>query len=192
MFEHSESIKNISLALLWAQDKLGGVSENANNPFFHSKYADLGEHIKTIKPVFSECGLVMTQFPICGNGEVGVMTMVVHPESGEWMKSTALLPLEDEKGNSKAQTAGKIISYLRRYMQAAIANVYAGDDNDGNIVPVYTAEEKELAKFLMEIIAPEFEMTPPAVMNLLNDYDKNVNIATAAKVITYIKENGKS
>lgn len=133
MIEQSDGIKNLAVALLKAQAELGAVAENATNPFFKSNYADLGEHIKTIKPVFTKHGLAVTQFVTGSDNEMGVTTMLIH-ESGEWLRDTATIPLEEEKGNSKAQTAGKAISYLRRYMLAAVANVYSGDDNDGNIV----------------------------------------------------------
>lgn len=131
MIEQSESIKNLAEALLKAQSELGGVSENSENHFLKKKYADLGEHIKTIKPAFEKFGLVITQFIDGYSDEVGITTMLMHT-SGEWLKSTARIPLEQEKGISKAQTAGKAISYLRRYALAAVANVYSGDDNDGN------------------------------------------------------------
>lgn len=132
MFKQSESIAKLAAALLKAQSELGAVTENATNPFLKSKYADLGEHINTIKPVFEKNGLVITQFPTGGSGEIGVTTILIH-ESGEWLQSSAVIPIEKEAGNSKAQTAGKAISYLRRYSLAAVANVYSGDDNDGNI-----------------------------------------------------------
>jgi len=183
MFETSESIKNISLALLKAQDELDLVSENSVNPFFRSKYADLGEHIKTIKPVFSENGLVLTQFPIGEDGNVGVTTIVIHPESGEWMKSTVSVTVDDEKGSSKAQTAGKIISYFRRYMLAAIANVYSGDDNDGNVKKIDKSKIEKLAKDMQGYAG---DLTPAAVSQFLGD---DCSLSEAIEVISIIKEN---
>lgn len=132
MIEQSDSIKNLGEALLNAQGDLKGIAENATNPFFNKRYADLGSHIQTIKPIFKKYGLVVTQFPTGGDNEIGITTLLIHPESGEYLKSTATIPMEKEAGNSKAQTAGKTISYLRRYALAALANVYSGDDNDGN------------------------------------------------------------
>jgi len=142
MISQSESIKNLAAALLKAQAELGAITENATNPFFKKSYADLGEHIRTIKPAFQKNGLVITQFVSGSNDEIGVTTMLMH-ESGEWLKSTAVIQMEQEKGNSKAQTAGKAISYLRRYALAAVANVYSGDDNDGNIEPPKKTETKK-------------------------------------------------
>ncbi len=70
--EKSESIKSIAAAMCKAQGEMGGALKGANNPFFKSKYADLGEVIKVVKEPFANNGLSFVQFPINDGDKVGV------------------------------------------------------------------------------------------------------------------------
>lgn len=107
---------------------------NATNPFLKNKYADLGSLIKSTRDTLAKHGLSVSQLTTSTNGDVGVTTILAH-ESGEWLESTIMLPLGDEKGKSIAQVAGSIITYLRRYSYAAILGLYAEEETDGEDAP---------------------------------------------------------
>ena len=121
---HSESIAELSKALVKAQAEMSGAIKDSNNPFFKSKYADLGAVIKAIKEPFSNNGLAYTQFPYNNEKGIGVETMLIH-ESGEWLRSEYTLPMV----KLDPQAAGSAITYARRYALQAMAGIPALDDD---------------------------------------------------------------
>lgn len=127
----SESIKNISEALVSAQAEMPPVKFNKVNPFLKNKYADLGAIIETAQPVLAKHGLAVSQLCATTGDSVGVETMLVH-KSGEWIASRMEIPLGEEKGKSTAQVAGSIVTYIRRYALASMLGMYADEDGDGN------------------------------------------------------------
>ena len=122
----SESIKNLAAAMAAAQSEMGAAIKGASNPFFKSKYADLGSVIQAVKAPFAAHGLSYVQFPVSGESSVGVTTRLMH-SSGEWLEQEYFIPL----GKMDAQAAGSAITYARRYALQSIAGIPAEDD-DGN------------------------------------------------------------
>ncbi|MCP4481458.1 MAG: single-stranded DNA-binding protein, partial [bacterium] len=120
------SIKSIAAAMCKAQGEMGGALKGANNPFFKSKYADLGEVIKVVKEPFANNGLSFVQFPINDGDKVGVETILMH-ESGEWLSGSFTV----KASKQDAQGAGSVITYCKRYGLQAIAGIPSEDD-DGN------------------------------------------------------------
>ena len=123
-------INELVSALIKAQEEIRPIQPNAENPFLHNKYADLGAHIQGIMPALRKNGLTVTQLVFGEGGNIGVETILAHT-SGQGLTSKVSMPATDEKGKSGAQVAGSIVSYLRRYALAAIVNAYSGDDDDG-------------------------------------------------------------
>jgi len=123
----SESIASLSKALVLASSEFKPVTMNSTNPFYKSKYADLGAVIETAKPILKNHGLAVSQLVEGENGQVGITTMLLH-ESGEWLSSFVTIPVT---GQNVAQEAGKAVTYLRRYALAAILGLYADEDTDG-------------------------------------------------------------
>ena len=141
--DKSESIKELATALNKAQAAMGGAVKDANNPFFKSKYADLGAVVKAIKEPFAANGLSYTQFPIEENGRIGVETILMH-ESGEWLSNKFTVNLSKQD----AQGAGSAITYCRRYALQAIAGIPSEDD-DGQAASqstTYVASASKLTK----------------------------------------------
>ncbi len=128
----SPTITKLATALVKAQAEMPAAKFNATNPFFKSKYADLGSVIETARPVLAKHGLAILQPVVSsGNGRIGIRTMVIH-ESGEFISSDVYIPVLDEKGKSLVQSAGSIISYLRRYSLSSTLGIYADEDTDAN------------------------------------------------------------
>ena len=146
MNEDVSGIDKLVGALIEAQAEIRPIQLNAENPFLHSKYADLGSHIEGIMPALRKHGLTVTQLVFGEGGSIGVETVLAHT-SGQRLSSKISLPVVDEKGKSGAQVAGSIVSYLRRYALAAIVGAYSGDDDDA-AVPIKktgpTVARKEL------------------------------------------------
>lgn len=122
--EKSESIKNITMALLNFQKLVGKIPKDSSNPFFKSKYAALPDILdKTNQPLI-DSGLIVSQWP-CGVN--GLTTLVAH-ESGEYIMETyTMTPSKNDP-----QGIGSNITYQRRYAIGAVLNLNIDVDDDGN------------------------------------------------------------
>lgn len=120
---------NIYTAIARVQAELKPLIKDKDNPFFKSKYADLGAVLDVLKEPLSNAGLLMLQSPYYEEDKIGVETLLVHLESGEEL--TYKLAVVNSATNP-AQGAGIIITYLRRYSLMPIFSMYADDDDDAN------------------------------------------------------------
>ena len=120
----SESVTKIIGALVEFQSKAPKILKNANNPFFKSKYATLGDILTLIQPILSECKLVVLQVPTTQNE---LITRIYH-ESGEFIEGSYLVnPIKADP-----QSLGSAITYARRYAITSMLNLNIDDDDDGN------------------------------------------------------------
>jgi hypothetical protein len=123
--EQSQSIANLTKALLLFQIKIDTIKFDQTNPFFKSKYASLTHILETIKDPLTECGLVISQFPTDNNG---LVTMLIHAESGEYIRTTYYM--QPEKNTPQAH--GSVVTYQRRYCVQSILNLCFDEDDDAN------------------------------------------------------------
>ena len=126
----SETIMNLAAALAKAQAEMPVAVFDATNPFLKSKYASLGAVIQASRPILAKHKLSLVQFPISDAAGIGVESVLAH-ESGEFVAERILIPLTEEKGKSKVQSAGSTLTYLRRYSWASILGMYSDEDSDG-------------------------------------------------------------
>jgi hypothetical protein len=143
--EMSENINELAAALAAAQSQMGSAAQTAQNPFFKSKYADLGEVVRAVKQPFSDNGLSYTQFPIREGESAGVVTMLMHT-SGQWMRQSYTLPL----AKFDAQSVGSCLSYARRYALQSVAGIPSGSDSDDDGNLAVQAAPKEIPDELAE------------------------------------------
>lgn len=134
--KRSESIANLAAALAKFQQEVISPKNNANNPYFSSKYAPLHEVINVIREPLAKHGLSYIQSTSTSEQNVTVTTLLMH-ESGEYIESEPLsLPgLQVLRGGSKEftpQGIGSAITYGRRYSLTAILGIASEDDTDGN------------------------------------------------------------
>lgn len=129
----SDSIQNLAVALNQAQAEFIPAPLNSSNPHLRNRYADLGSIIESTKPILAKYGLSVSQMVSGVANEIGVTTLLMHT-SGEWLESSVLMPILEQKGINHAQVAGSIISYLRRYSLAAALGIYSGDDDDASSI----------------------------------------------------------
>lgn len=130
----NEITPNLAAALVAAQAEIQRVAFDAVNPFLHNKYASLGAIIEASRPILAKTGLAVVQFPESEGNQIRVRTRILH-RSGEYTDSTIGIDVSEEKGKSRAQVAGSIITYLRRYSWASVLGMYADEDTDGNEQP---------------------------------------------------------
>lgn len=150
----SESTTNIFPALAKAQGEMSNPPKNADNPFFHSAYADHPTILNMARPILAKHGLALAQ----SYGEAGLTTVLTH-ESGEWMM-TDPLPIKAEKVT--AQGIGSAITYARRYAACALLNIAGEDDDDGNAASEAPKQEQKPAPTpaAKPLPKPEVERTP--------------------------------
>jgi hypothetical protein len=124
----SESINELAAALSKAQGEMQAAIKDKVNPFYKSKYADLGSVWDAARPALSKHGLCIMQTMEMANdkNQIILVTTLAHT-SGQWVKS--YLPLNPDKADS--QGIGKAITYLRRYSLSSIVGVVCDDDDDG-------------------------------------------------------------
>ena len=144
----SETLGKLAKALAIVQGQLRPADENANNPFFKSKYADLGSIIKVSRNLLADNGLSVSQFPgetltADGAKHYATLTTILMHESGEWLSQDLTMPL----AKVDSQGYGSAITYARRYALASVLGIYAGEDDDASAAteqatsgPTYTKE----------------------------------------------------
>lgn len=120
----SQSISEITKALIMFHSKVENLKKDAINPFFKSAYCTLDNIINTIEAPLNASGLTFAQFP---SGNNGLTTILLH-ESGEWMESEYFMqPVKNDP-----QGTGSVITYARRYALAAILGLSVDVDDDAN------------------------------------------------------------
>lgn len=144
----SESIAELATALCAAQAEMGGAVKDSANPFFKSKYADLGSVVKAIKEPFTKHGLSYVQLPFANEQGIGVTTRLMHT-SGEWLEDSFPLPMV----KADPQAAGSAITYARRYALQAMAGIPTADDDAESAMfrtaELYTPAQKETLNRLL-------------------------------------------
>jgi hypothetical protein len=123
----SDSISELSKALVAAQGAISPATLDGANPAFKSRYATLASLWQSARPALSKNGLAIVQNPIREEMAVGVETLLIHL-SGEWISSRLMLPMNA----STAQATGSALTYARRYSLASILGLVADEDDDGN------------------------------------------------------------
>src|SRR5699024_6367149 len=125
----SESIVEISKALVEFQKELKQPFKDANNPFFKSKYVPLESVVEAITGIAPKHGISFTQWALNDeSGRVGVATLLMHT-SGEFIEYDPVF-MQAEK--QTPQGAGALITYLKRYTLYAILGITSDKDDDAN------------------------------------------------------------
>lgn len=134
-----ETNKTINTKLLQFQTKVGIIKKDSKNPHFKNTYASLTQILGEVKPILTECKLILLQ-PI---NEKGVGTILIDSESGESVESFIHLPT-----NQTPQQLGSAITYYRRYTLASLASLEIDDDDaqSTNVKQPDVKEQIETAK----------------------------------------------
>lgn len=110
------------MKLLEFQKKVNAIKKDGKNPHFKSSYATLTQIISEVKPVLSECGVLLIQ-PIKDNKVGTVLSDDKEILAESWIDlPTGLNP----------QQLGSAITYFRRYTLASLLALEIEDD-DANL-----------------------------------------------------------
>lgn len=138
----SELIDKIAPALLKAQTNIGAATKGAKNPFFGSKFADLGAVMEACKEHLNDQCICVLQ-PV-GHDEHGqyVETVLLHT-SGQFISDRMriepprkmVMPNQKKDENFEPflapdpQAQGSAITYARRYALQSMLFIPAEDDD---------------------------------------------------------------
>ncbi len=125
---------NLNEALCSAQAQMSSAIEGGYNPHFKSSFATLTDLINASRPALTANGLSVTQYPESDADSTFLVTMLLH-SSGESLCSRVKMVLDKP---SDVQSFGKTMTYLKRYVYAAMVGITIseGEDDDGNSLAV--------------------------------------------------------
>lgn len=122
--ETSKTFNSVVKAINEVRRSANKVVKDGTNPHFKSKYASLNSVVEVLGENLDKFNLDIIQAP----EENSLVTLILHRESGEWVKFITSAPL----AQNNAQGLGSLISYLRRYSLITAFGLLM-DDDDGNI-----------------------------------------------------------
>jgi hypothetical protein len=139
--EQSTTISKLAQALCRFQQKCQTIEFDstvkvaaAGGQEYSFKYASYPRIVTTIRPLLTDCKLSFSQL---AEPHGSVTTLLIH-ESGEYLKSTLLIP----SVHKSPQQIGSAISYARRYGLSAILGLATDEDDDGNSASGNSIEHK--------------------------------------------------
>lgn len=184
----TESIKNISQALVEFQSAVKQPKKDKSNPFFKSKYVPLESIVEVITEEAPKHGLSFMQSPCSDeHGRIGISTIVMH-SSGEYIEYEPVF-MKAEKNN--AQGSGALITYLRRYTLSSIFSITSDEDDNSystNTInrQLATNEQTETLRKEINLFTQKFEQaTEQSVLDTLGI--QNMNNLTTSQVNHAIK-----
>ena len=197
----SETIEKLAAALSKVQAKITDVSKEKKG--YGYTYADLSQVLDVARPLLAENGLSVTQLLYSKDDRMGVETCLMH-ESGQWVSSRASMVVERGKGMSLAQSAGSVVTYLRRYALAALVGI-CQTDNDARVelqqpfqvvnnmpVPVGNLTPKGLIDELVVLAQDPIkqEVIQKTLYKFNVNFVEDLNNATLTKLVTHLKSKG--
>lgn len=121
----SENIEKLASALSQTQGEIESAKKNAENKFFHQKYADLASVWDAIRKPLSSHGLAIIQTTEYSENNIIIITTLLH-SSGQWIRGKfAIKPIKQDP-----QGLGSAFTYGRRYSLSAIIGIAPDDDDD--------------------------------------------------------------
>jgi len=124
----SNKITNLAKAMLKVQKQLRPALRDSYNGFTQSKYATLNSVMEACSEALIDNGIWVTQYPMPteGDGQLGLVTKLVHAESREWQESLIVMPLAKA---ADPQAYGSALTYARRYGLSAMVGLVTEDDD---------------------------------------------------------------
>jgi len=190
--QKSETIGELSKAL----SKLQGIVQDPikNKAAHKCKYADLPQVLQILRPLLSDSGLSVSQFPGIEEDKITIETILMH-ESGQWISSVlSMNALDANSAMNKAQGMGAIITYGRRYALTALLGIAADEDTDAN----QNGAANRPTTYQIETLLKSCNNDKERIQNIMNHYKiSNINDMTldqyleAMKIINKPKTQGE-
>ena len=131
----SDSIKNIAAAQLAVQKEIKDISKDSTG--YGYKYTSFDKLVQYLRPLLANHGISFIQMPTGdkyddGKGTVGLQTLYMHAESGEWITNVIKSPVAESKGMNTYQSIGSAITYFRRYSLSSFVGIASEEDVDAS------------------------------------------------------------
>lgn len=115
---------SLASALLCVQQALQPAAKDGKNPYHATRYATLNSVMASCRELLISHGILLTQMPVVQPAELGqnvlaLETRLTHVDTGEYLTSTAIVPLP----KADPQGLGSAITYARRYALCAILGI---------------------------------------------------------------------
>ena len=124
----SESIKNIAAAQLKVQKEIKDISKDSTG--YGYKYTSFDKLVQYLRPLLTKHGISFVQMPVGDDKQVGLQTIYMHAESGEWITNSIKSPIAESKGMNTYQSIGSAITYFRRYSLSSFVGIASEEDAD--------------------------------------------------------------
>ena len=124
----SGETRSLFQRLFDAQEKIGVLSKDKNNPFYNHKYTDINSIIEMLKPIMRDEGLLLLQPLTNVDGRPAITTRIQYKD--EVFETTITLPDLDNP-----QKFGSAVTYYRRYMIQSLLFIQAEDDDGNSAIP---------------------------------------------------------
>ena len=124
----SDKITNLAKAMLKVQKQLRPALKDSFNNFTQSRYATLNSVMEACSEALIDAGIWVTQYPVPVESDgklLGLITKLVHAESGEWQESLIVMPL----AKADPQAYGSALTYARRYGLSSMVGLVTEDDD---------------------------------------------------------------
>lgn len=123
----SPIITELAKAMIKVQQSLSPASKDAENPFVNKRYATLNSVMDACREGLIANGIWVAQYPVpVETGHLGLVTKLVHAESGQWQSSLMVMPLP----KADPQGYGSALTYARRYGLATMVGLVTEADDD--------------------------------------------------------------
>ncbi|TKB25162.1 ERF family protein [Desulfopila sp. IMCC35006] len=137
----SEKITELARTMISVQLSLVPALKDGINTYTESSYATLKSVMEVCRTALLSHGIWMTQYPVSVEaGHLGLVTKIVHAESGQWQSSLIEMPLP----KNDPQGYGSAITYARRYGLSALIGITTEDDDAESAMPKGQTKEQGL------------------------------------------------
>jgi ERF superfamily len=167
----SETVTKAASALVKAQRKMGAATKGAANPYFKSKYADLGAVMEVVKDPLNEEGFTILQPSFSKEGSHYVETVLLH-ESGEFISSGAM---KLELNKIDMQSLGSAITYMRRYQLQSLTGTPSEDDDAEGTMGRSKSAQKTPERPKVDLTARTPDPVPLAVVKAVEMVQASLN-----------------
>lgn len=122
----SPEIGELAKAMVKVQQTLNPACKDAENPFVKNRYATLNSVIEVCREALTAQSVWVAQYPVAAEaGHLGLVTKLVHGESGQWQSSLMVMPLP----KNDPQGYGSALTYARRYGLATLVGMVSEADD---------------------------------------------------------------
>lgn len=180
----SRDINELATALAKAQGEYPTFKSNRENPFYKSRYADLGYIFSIALPILSKHGLSISQEEWeTKDASVIIRTVLTH-SSGQWTCSRSRFTPQ----KTDPQTFGSALNYRKRYAVCSLLGIAISSDpvdddaeevmHEARAVP-YKAPVRQIMpselviKEQVEQLEHELNGYPDILKDILNGYSIN-------------------